>query len=56
MGFLGSIIQAAVRTASLPVQAIGDIITGDEKTKETISKIGDDIGEATDDLCDGDLI
>ncbi len=58
MGFLGSLLQAAVDTVAIPLDMLSDALTGgeEERTKKKVEKIGQSISEATDDLCDGDLL
>lgn len=60
MGFLANTFSAIVKTALTPVAVIKDVanvLTGDEatSTKNHVKSIGDDISDATDDLCDGEL-
>lgn len=60
MGFLSGIISATVKTILTPVAVIKDAVNVaiDEEantTKNLLKSAGDDIEEATDDLCDGEF-
>lgn len=61
MGFLSNLISATVKTVVAPVAVVADVvnvISGEEAntTKKLVESVGDDLKEATDDLCDGDVI
>ena len=60
MGFFDNIIGAAVKTVVTPVAIVKDVVnvaTGNEAedTKKLIKSAGDDVSDALDDLCDGEL-
>ena len=60
MGFFGNIVGAVVKAAVTPVAVVVDVVnvaTGDEPeaTKSVVESSVEDIKDALDDLCDGDL-
>lgn len=60
MGFFSNIISAAVKTTLTPLAIVKDavnVVTGEEvdATKELLESAKDDVQEATDDLCDGEM-
>jgi len=60
MGFIGNIFSAAIKTALTPVAVIKDaanVLTGEQAntTKDLLKSVSNDISDATDDLCDGEL-
>jgi hypothetical protein len=60
MGFLTGIFSAVVKTALTPVAIVKDaanIVTGNEvdATKNLLEDAKDNVSEALDDLCDGDI-
>jgi hypothetical protein len=48
MGFFSNIASAAVKMVAIPVAVVDDVITQgrEEKTKELIESIGDDLDDA----------
>jgi hypothetical protein len=61
MGFLGGLFSAVVKTALTPVSIVKDAVNVviDEEpdtTKDLLESASDDVSEALDDLCDGDLL
>ena len=60
MGFFGKLIGATVKTVLTPVAIVKDVVnvaTGEDvnATKDLIESAGNDLGEALDDLGDGEL-
>lgn len=58
MGFLGSFLQAAVDTVSLPLDVIQDLAEGgeNERTARKVGKVGGNLSESVDDLLEGELL
>jgi len=61
MGFLGGIFSAVVKTVLTPVAIVKDavnVVTGEEAdtTKSLLQSAAEDVGEATDDLADGEIL
>ena len=61
MGFFGKMISATIKTVLTPVAIVKDIvnIATDEEpnaTKNLLESASDDVGEAVDDLGDGELL
>ena len=60
MGFFSNIISATVKTVLTPIAIVSDavsVVTGEDPkaTSELVQSAVEDLGEATDDLCDGEL-
>ena len=60
MGFFGSLVGAVVKVATTPVAVAADVAkvaTGQEPdtTKELVEDAVEDVADAMDDLCDGNL-
>jgi hypothetical protein len=61
MGFLSNVLSATVKTALAPIAIVKDaasVVIGEEAdaTKGLLESAGDDVKEATDDLCDGEIL
>lgn len=61
MGFFSNIVSATVKVALTPVAVVKDvanIATGEtpDATKELLESASDDVGKATDDLAEGDVL
>ena len=61
MGFLSNMFSAAVKTALTPVATVKDavnVVTGEEPdaTKNLLASAAEDVAEATEDLCDGEIL
>lgn len=60
MGFLSNIVGATIKTALTPVAIVKDAVnvaTGEkaDTTKNLLKSAAQDVSQATDDLCDGEL-
>ena len=60
MGFFSNIISATVKTALTPVAVVKDVANiamGEDAdtTKDLLESAGDDVGDALEDLGDGEL-
>lgn len=59
---IGKLLTAAVRTVSLPIAAVRDVValsTGlsdESMTQRVCEDIGDDLRDARDDLADGEIL
>jgi hypothetical protein len=61
MGFLGGMFSAVVKTVLTPIAIVKDVVniaTGEEPdaTKELLQSAANDVGEATEDLADGEVL
>ena len=61
MGFLGGMFSAVVKTVLTPVAIVKDavnVVTGEEPdtTKDLLQSAANDVGEATEDLFDGEVL
>lgn len=61
MGFLSGMLSAVVKTALTPIAIIKDatnVLTGEDAdtTKSLLGSAAEDISDAGDDLCDGEIL
>ncbi len=61
MGFLSGMFSAVIKTALTPIAIVKDavnVVTGEEAdtTKSLLESAANDVGEATEDLGDGDFL